>query len=234
MTDRYAIYSNFKEITERYNLTGEEEFMIPNFNASPSQSLPIITHTEPKKISFVNWGIDQELANNKSVSPKLLTLPVELIEKKNPIKKNFLKSRCIVPANGFYAWKQYGKKRKVPHYFRHPAHEIISMVGIWEEFEDMNGEIKQTFKLLEKRNENVFSDFGNMMPITLSKDDETKFLDDYSTLEELMDLIVKDDMNNSFTNHSVSSLITNQSYNRKELIEPHAQVDQLGNYTLFD
>jgi len=234
MTDRYAIYSNFQEISERYGLTGDEEFMIPNFNASPSQSLPVIVHTSSKKISFFNWGINQELANNKSVSAKLLTIPLDVVKKKNPIKNAFIKNRCIIPANGFYAWKQYGKKRKVPHYFTHSDHDIISLIGVWEEFEDMDGTMKRTFKILEKPNSVGATEFDNLMPVVLSKEDESKFLDDYSTLDELFELMMKDDFSEKMTNHSVSSMITNPNYNRKELIEPHAQVDQLGNYTLFE
>lgn len=234
MTDRYAIHSTFEEITARYGLKGNEEFMIPNFNASPSQSLPVITHKSPSELSFFNWAIGQEMANNKAVSPKLLTIPIDSVLKKNPLKNALVKSRCIIPANGYYAWKQYGKRRKVPHYFKHSDEEIVSMVGIWEEFEDFDSSTKQTFKILVKPNTSSNVEFGNVAPVIITKEDEAKFMDDYSTLDELVEIIMKDDMNKALTNHSVSSMITNSKLNQKELIEPHAQVDQLGNYTLFE
>ncbi|WP_109832805.1 SOS response-associated peptidase [Reichenbachiella versicolor] len=234
MIDRYAIHSTFQEITERYGLTGEEEFMIPNFNASPSQSLPVITHTNSKEITFVNWAIISEMANNKTVSPKLLSIPIDTVLKKNSIKNALVKSRCIIPCNGFFAWKQYGKKRKVPHYFKHPEMQIVSMVGIWEEYEDIDGKIKKTFKILIKPNSTGNVEFGNLTPVLIKKDDEKKFIDDYSTIDELVDIIMKEDIHKELINYSVSSMITNPKYNRKELIEPHAQVDQLGNYTLFE
>ena len=234
MTERYAIHADFHEITKRYGLTGEEEFMIPNYNASPSQSLPIITHTNSKKISFVNWALMQEMANDKSVSHKLLTIPIDSVLNKNALKNALVKSRCIIPANGYFAWKQYGKKHKVPHYFRHPSLNIMSMAGIWEEYEDLNGSIKQTFKILVKPNATDNTEFDNLMPVIIRKEDETKFLNDYTQLDELISIVLRDDASKALINHSVSSLITNPKLNRKELIEPHAQVDQLGNYTLFE
>ena len=163
-----------------------------------------------------------------------MSTPIDLLSQKKAVKNTFLNNRCIIPANGFYAWKQYGKKRKVPHYFKHSTDEILSIAGIWEQFEDMDGTIKSTFKMLTTENASIMENFGGKMPVFLAEEDEQKFLDDYSTFEELELIINKGNLIDDFTNHSVSSLITDPTLNRKELIQPHAQVDQLGNYTLFD
>ncbi len=233
MIDRYAIYSDFKDINKRYGLSGEE-FTVPNYNASPSQALPIILNTNKKELCFVHWGLNKKWSNNKSISQKLISVDIESIQSKGPLRNALMSRRCLVPADGFYGWKQYGKKRKTPHYFHANNNELFSMVGIWEEFDDMDGNISLTFKLIERPNYIGVDDFGSTLPVVISSDDEFRFLDDYSSEEEIMSIMLNDEATKEFTNHPVSPLITDPANNSQNLIQPQSQMDQLGNYTLFD
>ena len=233
MIDRYAIYSDFKAINARYGLKGEE-FTVPNYNASPAQQLPVITNAVKGEISFVFWGTNKEWSNNKSISPKLLTCERDQLMSKTTLRNGLEKHRCLIPVNGFYLWKQYGKKSKTPHYFYNPSETMFSLPGLYEENEDMDGNVHLTFKIIEIPNYINIAEFGPMMPGIVPKDFEKKWLDSYSTLDELMDILNNKENLGQISYHSVSSLITNPSNNGDHLIKPQSSVDQLGNYTLFD
>ncbi|MFY0625387.1 MAG: SOS response-associated peptidase [Reichenbachiella sp.] len=233
MIDRYAIFSDFKEINKRYGLSGEE-FTVPNYNASPSQQLPVVTNLNKKEISFLFWGLNKAWSNNKSISNKLISVDVESVQSKGPLLSALMKRRCLIPADGFYFWKQYGKKRKTPHYFHKSDDELFSLIGIWEEFEDMDGNSNLTFKILERPNYSGIEEFGPKMPVIISSDDEIRFLDDYTSEEEIFNILLNDEAVAGLSNHPVSPHISNPSNNSKELIQAQSQVDQLGNYTLFD
>ncbi|SHJ91399.1 Putative SOS response-associated peptidase YedK [Reichenbachiella agariperforans] len=230
MIDRYAIFSDFKDINQRYGLEGEE-FTVPNYNASPAQQLPIIANKSKKGISFFFWGTNKQWSNNKSISPKLLSAERDKLTKSTTLKTALMDRRCVIPVNGFYLWKQYSKKRMTPHYFYATDEELISLPGIWEEYEDMDGKINYTFKFIEVPNYSGVTEFGDNMPAVLSKDMEKKWLDDYSSPDELMDMLTNIP---KLTNHPVSPHITSLTNNSADLIKPQAQVDQLGNYTLFE
>lgn len=235
MIDRYAIYSGFEALNQRFGLQADEDdFTVPNYNASPSQKLPVIVNTAKKGISFLYWGTNKEWSNNKSISPKLLSVSRQKLEKSNQLKNGLEKRRCLIPANGFYLWKQYGKKRKTPQYFYSPNEPLISIPGIWEEYEDMDGKINYTFKVIEIDNYLNQIEYGDLMPAVLSKDMEAKWLDDYSSIDELLAMLDDKSSIDSLVSHPVSSHITSTSINNENLIKPQAQVDQLGNYTLFD
>lgn len=233
MLDRYAIYSDFKAINARYGLKGEE-FTVPNYNAAPAQQLPVVLDSAKGQISFVFWGTNKEWSNNKSISPKLLTCDRDQLMSKTTLRNALEKHRCLIPANGFYLWKQYSKKRKTPHYFYNPSQEMISLPAIWEENEDMDGNVHFTFKVIEIPNYINIPEFGMNMPGVIPKDLEKKWLDSYSTLEELMGILNNTESLGQISYHSVSPLITNTSNNGDHLIKPESSVDQLGNYTLFD
>ncbi|UXP33036.1 SOS response-associated peptidase [Reichenbachiella agarivorans] len=233
MIDRYAIYSDFKDINKRFGLVGEE-FTVPNYNASPAQQLPVIANKAKKGISFFYWGTNKQWSNNKSISPKLLAAPLDQLSKSTTLKTALSKRRCIIPVNGFYQWKQYSKKRMTPHYFYSPHEALISLPGIWEEYEDMDGKTNYTFKIIEVKNYSGISEYGDTMPAVLPQDMEAKWLDDYSSDEELLAILNNRSEILKLTNHPVSPHISVVTNNSADLIKPQAQVDQLGNYTLFE
>ncbi|MEO9805673.1 MAG: SOS response-associated peptidase [Reichenbachiella sp.] len=233
MIDRYAIYSDFKAINSRFGLEGEE-FTVPNYNAAPAQQLPIVTNEAKGKISFLFWGTNKEWSNNKSISPKLLTCERDQLMSKTTLKLALERHRCLIPVNGFYLWKQYSKKRKTPHYFYNPSETLFSLPGIWEENEDMDGNTHYTFKIIEIPNYINLPEFGSNMPAVIAKDLEKKWLDGYSTLEELVEILHNTETLGQISHHPVSPHITNVSNNGADLIKPQSSVDQLGNYTLFE
>lgn len=233
MIDRYAIYSDFESINDRYDLTGEE-FTVPNYNAAPAQQLPVVTNTSSTKISFFFWGTSKEWSNNKSISPKLLTCGRDQLMTKTTLKTALEKRRCLVPVNGFYLWKQYSKKRKTPHYFYHSSQTIFSLPGIWEENEDMDGRVHHTFKIIEVPNYINIPEFGTHMPGMVSKTMEKKWLDGYSSHAELFEILDHQETIGQVTHHPVSPHISDISNNSADLIKIQSPVDQWGNYTLFE
>ncbi|MEO9965386.1 MAG: SOS response-associated peptidase family protein [Reichenbachiella sp.] len=233
MIDRYAIYSDFKEINARYGLKGEE-FTVPNYNAAPSQQLPVVSDANKGEISFLYWGASKEWSNNKSISPKLLTCDRDQLLSKTTLKTALEKRRCLIPVNGFYLWKQYSKKRKTPHYFYNPSQTLFSLPGIWEDNEDMDGNTHYTFKIIEVPNYIGMAEFGVAMPGIIPVDLEQKWLDSYSTEEELLQILNNTEALGAISHHPVSPHITNPGNNTADLIKPQSSVDQLGNYTLFE
>lgn len=233
MIDRYAIYSDFSTILDRFDLQGDE-FTVPNYNAAPAQALPIISNTNLQEISFFFWGASREMSNNRPISEKLLSANKNQLLSKALFKSSLEKRRCLIPINGFYLWKRYGKKSKIPHYFFIPDSEIICLPGIWEENEDIEGNLHYTFRIIETVNYINTPEFGQSMPVIMPKEMESIWLDSYSTIDELMGILDNQDMNKKVSYHPVSPHISNRSVNHAELIKPQQQVDQLGNYTLFE
>ena len=233
MIDRYAIYSDFPAIVERYSLQGDE-FTVPNYNAAPAQGLPVLSNKNQQEISFFYWGANKEMSNNRPISEKLLTAHKSQILSKALFKSSLEKRRCLIPINGFYMWKRYGKKSKIPHYFFIPSESIVSLPGIWEENEDIEGNIHYTFRIIETNNYINVPEFGPSMPVIVPRELEFKWLDSYSTMDELLGILDNQDLIRQISYHPVSPHISNRSINNADLIKPQQQVDQLGNYTLFE
>src|SRR5689334_731402 len=100
MIDRYSITANAESIRERFAVDLPHA-VTPHYNASPTQLLPVITHTAPQGVSTFYWGTSPEWSKNKSLSEKIVNVQKDAILERPALKKTLMKSRCIIPADGF-------------------------------------------------------------------------------------------------------------------------------------
>jgi putative SOS response-associated peptidase YedK len=232
MIDRYSLTASAAKIGERFSVD-VPEFVQPVYNAAPTQILPVITSASPQGVSTFYWGTSPQWSKNKTLSEKLINVRAEQIQEKTSTKKALLKTRCLVPADGFYAWKKAGKKTLIPYRFIATNQELFSMAGMWDEYEDTDGNEFHTFTIITTPANELVSSIYDRMPVMLNKETEKIWLNPASTEEELMAILISypaGDINL----YSVSPRISDSSANVPSLIMPAPPADQFGNLTLFD
>lgn len=204
----------------------------PRYNIAPTQLVPVITSDSPKGFSFFYWGITPDFGQNKPVAQKLINAKAETVHEKISFKTSFQSRRCIVPADGFFEWKKLGKKTKIPYRFTLRDESLFSFAGIWEEYEGLTGEIQHTFLILTTTPNSVVEEVHDRMPVILSRENEKKWLDKYSSESELLAMLkpLSSDLIQSYT---VSPLVNSVQNDSAGIIRRTSPMDQHGNYTLF-
>ena len=175
MIERYSITASATKISERFS-ADVPDFFRPHYNAAPTQLLPVITSSAPKGVSLFYWGTSPEWSKNKMLSEKIINLRVENFQEKPALKRALMKSRCIVPADGFYAWKKVGKKTNIPYRVVITSGETVSFAALWEEFEDTDGNEIQTFSILTTPANEFVSAITERMPLILNEESERVWL----------------------------------------------------------
>ena len=231
MCGRYSLSKSKIELEERFQAEMLPDFN-PRYNIAPTQLVPVITSASPKGFSFFYWGITPDFGKNKPVAQKLINAKAETVDQKISFKSSFQRRRCIIPADGFYEWKKLGKKTKIPYRFTLRDNELFSMAGIWEEYESVSGETQHTFLILTTTPNEVVSEIHDRMPVILTKEAEKKWLDNYSSEEELKKYLAPytSDQMLSFT---VSPLVNSVANDTAAVMRKTSPMDQHGNYTLF-
>jgi putative SOS response-associated peptidase YedK len=232
MIDRYSITASIEQIRERFS-ADVPDFVQPRYNAAPTQLLPVITSNSPQGISTFYWGTSPAWAKNKMLSEKLINVRVEQIDEKVSLQKALKKNRCIVPADGFYAWKKAGKKTMIPYRFVCKDQPLFSFAGFWDEYEDTDGNEFHTFTIITTQANTLVSTVYDRMPVILDRDAEAKWLAKTTSDEELKSLLVPYSAE-QITLYSVSPRISDTSTDVASLIIPAPPADQHGNLTLFD
>lgn len=230
MGDRYTITAAKEQLAERFAIDVPERYK-PRYNAAPTQVLPIIM-AGSTGLSFFYWGQLPDRAKNRPIGSKLLYTAVSSITEKPAALQSLLERRCLIPADGFYAWKRISKKGRVAHRFVFDQEETIAFGGIWEEFEDDQGEIMHTFKILMQSDQTA-SMLTPQIPFVVDKMYEKAWMDTQSTVETLKEILEHSNPGN-MTSYSVSPKIEDPGNDNATLIQPFAPTDQFGNYSLFD
>jgi putative SOS response-associated peptidase YedK len=195
--------------------------------------MPIITLSGRGGLSYFHWGQTPELAKNKPVSQKLLFTDTANFTIKANLRRKLQTHRCIIPADGFYAWKKVGKKEMIPYRIVPLDQALFSIAGLWEEYEDESGNEVHTFSMIVIKSPPGIGDITSTLPAILHQDQEEIWLEKSAETEDLLSLIqpYSTDALSFFT---VSSRILSPDANGPELMKPAPASDQFGNYSLFD
>ena len=230
MIERFSQGFTREQLSQFYNIEKPEAFL-PNYNAQPSQLIPVITHESPQGVSFFYWGLTPQWLKNKTVAEKWVNVRSELIAEKPVLQKMLKQRRCIIPADGFYCWKKIGKRTNIPWRFTSSSTTILSFAGVWEEFED-DGETFHTFLILTTPSVHPISDIHDRMPLVLNKNAASHWLHHDTTVDQLLTLL-NESSEISWNGYSVSHQLNDLSFNKPSLLNPAPPTDQHGNLTLF-
>lgn len=232
MLERYSITATQTELATRFSIDVPAPYK-PRFNAAPSQLLPVITHQSPSGISFFYWGMAPEWSKNKAISERIVNVRGEQLPEKPVARKNLMKRRCLVPADGFYHWKRIGKKTAVPYRYTLSGKEIFSFPALWEEFDDEQGNFYHTFSIITLPRAEDTQTIPDRWPVILTPEQEKIWLSKESKEEELLSFIkpISMELLNGYT---VSPRINSLQEDGPTLIIPMPPADQHGNLTLFD
>jgi putative SOS response-associated peptidase YedK len=231
MIERYSITVTAKQIAEHFKVDVPENHQ-PRYNAAPAQLLPVIL-LYSKGVSFFYWGEAPQWSKNKSLSEKLINVRAEQIADKPLLQKALKKNRCLIPADGFYAWKKVGKKTMVPYRFTLKTRQLFSIPGFWEEYDDENGEVFHTFTLITCQANTFDGNIAERIPVVFDHSRENIWMNSNSTQEELISTLTSSE-SERFDHYTIQPRINSANIDDKSLIAPAPSADQFGNLTLFD
>ncbi|MCC5931198.1 MAG: SOS response-associated peptidase [Cyclobacteriaceae bacterium] len=231
MCGRYTLIASAEKIEKTFKLEPGQKHK-PRYNAAPTQLMPVITNTSPNGLSFFYWGLIPSWSHNKSVSPKLINARSETLLEKASFVQAFSRRRCLIPSDGFYEWKVLGKKTKIPYRIGLKDTELFAFAGLWDEFEDEEGEMMHTFTIITTPANEAINSIHDRMPAILGADDYSQWLDRQLPEKELIELLRPYPSEKMYM-HTVSHMVNSPVNDSPELIKPTPPTDQKGNYTLF-
>jgi len=231
MIDRYSLTAPAESLASRFGAAVPPHYQ-PHYNAAPTQLLPVITAEGERGLSTFYWGRPAAMSANKPLSEKIINTRLETLLERPSLAANLLKKRCIVPADGFYAWKKTGRKTAIP--YRFVVNEgLCSFAGIWEEFENDTGETVHTFSIITLPANPLVETVCARMPAILDQKSEAIWLSTTHDLVLLMGQLVAWP-HTHMHHYTVSPRIADPNANYPQLTHHMPPADQHGNLTLFD
>jgi len=185
MCARITLTTTGTEIADLFGLAYDISQERPRrFNIAPSQAIPVVRLTNGKReLTELRWGLVPSWANSeKARTGGHINARVETITEKPAFRAAFRLRRCLVPTDGFYEWKQRGKKKQ-PYFFRKSGGGVLAYAGIWESWHGPAG-VVETVALLTVAANDLVKPIHDRMPAILSEDSFDLWLDSKETCAE--------------------------------------------------
>ena len=204
MCGRYVITNSVKK-TKNYVKSAIQVDDFENYNAHPSQKLPVIKkYKNGNTLEKLNWGIIPGWAKEKDFKA-LINARLETIDEKISFKKLIKNFRCVVVADGFYEWKRK-EKEKIPYYFTREDKKTIFFAGIY---------LNDDFCLItEQASENI-KEVHHRQPVILHSTD----VNNYLKLEIFGSKFLNECKKPKLVFHEISKAVNNPINNNLSLIQ---------------
>ena len=140
------------------------------YNVTLTSEMPVVALASGKpEARGMRWGFGSPHAKTLLPNAKaetVATLPT--------FKESVARRRCLVPANGFYEWKEEGSV-KLPHLFTLRGDEPFAFAGIWE---PPARDLPETFCILTTTPNERVAAIHNRMPVILTVETMSRWIGD--------------------------------------------------------
>ncbi len=213
MCGRFFLDSNIGEIVEHYNAPPPDLFTA-RYNIAPTT--PVLARTDDA-LTLFRWGLIPSWAKDLTMGNRMFNARAETVAEKPSFRQALRRRRCLIAANGFYEWRSENG-RKQP-YCCHINHGLFSMAGIWELWQDAEGNQIQSCAVITTESKGAMQDIHTRMPVYIAPSDYDKWLGCRSEkIDHAEDLI--SNTSPQYEYYAVSTNVNNSRHEGRDLIEP--------------
>lgn len=231
MCGRFTLTATSEAVAEQFQLMTLPASLSPRYNIAPSQSVAIITNTQPDHLQQVQWGLIPNWAKDPLIANKLVNARSESAFEKPSFKSALKMRRCLIPTSGFYEWKTVGGKKQ-PMYIYLEDSPLFAFAGLWETWlNPNNGETVASCSILTTEANEDIANIHHRMPVIVPPSDYLKWLeaDDLPTQQAIM----RPYANGHVAAYDVTRDVNKPNVDAPYLVQPWVSNDQPSQMSLF-
>jgi len=218
MCGRFVQKSERKIIADEFYVGEFFDDVVISYNVAPGQKAGVILRGPGTNTYHqFKWGLVPSWADDPSIGNRMINARAETLREKPSFRKAFLKSRCIIPVDGFYEWKKTGSHKR-PFYIFRKDKKPFGLGGLWEQWQAPDGSILKTFTIVTVDANQLLEELHSRMPLIISE----KHLDIWLGSENPGDVfnLIKPASEDLLDFYEVSTLVNSPANNNPFCIEP--------------
>ena len=225
MCGRFALLEPLPKIAEEFQVTNFPDAQLQtSWNIKPTEEIYFISN---ESIRIASWGMIAPWSKNSTEALKSQSQAInarsETIHEKPTFRNAFRRSRCLVPATGYYEWAtELGKyKPRQPVFISRDDNKLLAFAGIYDQWISPEGEAKTSVAIVTRDAVGDLATVHSRMPIFLPPDRYQAWLDpklqDSDQVRKLFENFKPDEHLRFWP---VSDLVNSIRNNDPELIAP--------------
>jgi putative SOS response-associated peptidase YedK len=219
MCGRFVITSPPAALRQIFGYVEQPNFP-PRHNLAPTQPIPvIIVENGVRHFRLMRWGLLPAWVKDPRKFTLLINARAETVMEKPAFKNAIRRRRCLIPADGYYEWQAF-EKRKRPYFIHRRDGRAIGLAGLAETWVGPNGEEFDTVAIVTAPASADLAGLHHRVPVTIAADDFDLWLDCRANdAEAVMELLTSPD-EGEFVWHEVSTRVNRVANDDAQLILP--------------
>ncbi|MCX6478222.1 MAG: SOS response-associated peptidase [Micrococcales bacterium] len=174
MCGRFAMEEMLNDMVAEFGLKGLPDRELPlDWNIKPTQDVYVIKN---ETLEITSWGLIASWSKTNAEALKSQSIAInarsETVHEKPTFRHAFRKSRCLVPASGYFEWAtELGRyKPRQPIYISRDDDKMLAFAGIQDQWVSPDGEIRSSVAILTREAVGDLAKAHHRMPMFLPRD----------------------------------------------------------------
>jgi putative SOS response-associated peptidase YedK len=219
MCGRYVIKTTPDLMRTAFGYAEQPNFP-PRYNVAPTQPIPVVRIDNGRRsFALLRWGLIPSWVKDPRGFSLLINARAESVLDKPAFRNAMRRRRCLIPADGFYEWKQDGARRQP---FFAAAKGPVAFAGLWEPWMGPNGEEMETACIVTTTANRTLRPLHDRMPAVVPPQAFDLWLDCAHVDAETAAALLVPAPEDTFTAHAVSPAVNRTANDSPDLIAPLA------------
>jgi putative SOS response-associated peptidase YedK len=177
---RYRLTAKERWLSEYFSIPAQDLEWAARWNIAPTDEVATIRqdrHEPKRRFAKMRWGLIPYWAKDASIGAKTINAVSETAAEKSAFRESMRKRRCLIPADGFYEWKQIGPKKGQAYNIGIKDNGLFAFAGLWDRWKGPDGNPIESCTILTTEANSLLKEIHNRMPVILSPADYDVWLD---------------------------------------------------------
>jgi putative SOS response-associated peptidase YedK len=224
MCGRYSLKTPADTLAEHFQLK-KAPSLAPRFNIAPSQPIAIVriaTPQDDRECVAARWGLIPSWAQDPAIGNKMIVARAETVAEKPAFRGPLARTRCLVPADGYYEWQRQERmgQRKQPFYIRLRDGRPFAFAGLWERWTGPDGKTVESCAILTTEPNESLQEIHDRMPVILDPKDYDQWLDPAIRKAELLQSLFRPYPSEDMTAYAVTLRVNDPAHDDAACIAP--------------
>lgn len=191
MCGRFLLEDNPKNLAAVFDASAQKLPFPWETTAVPGMMIPAVRMQTDgtREIIPMRWGLIPSWAKDPKIGYKMFNARGETIQSKPSFAGPLRRTRCLIPASGFYEWDHSGKK-PVPYIFTLKDTPVFSFAGLYDEWKDSEGYTLLSCTIITTAPNSLIAPIHDRMPVILPHEHYAQWLSHDTAETGLVSLLV--------------------------------------------
>ena len=222
-----------QDIERLWHVRGTDGLFSTRYNVAPTAQVPMVyvdRHKGDRRLASARWGLVPFWANGPKPPSHTFNARLEEAPARAMWRQPFRSARCIIPALGWYEWKEREvidqatgevRKYKQPYFMHLPDNRPLGFAGLmaWSKAEGTDA-WTGSCSILTMAASGAAADVHQRMPVTLAESAHGAWLDpSFVDPEKVNALIAANHLAGAIEMHAVSTRVNGSRIDDSSLLE---------------